>query len=45
MLVGTSYTADDSDILAAEADYKELEADLQDQIDNIEDDYPDYDRS
>ena len=43
MLVGTSYTADDSDILAAEADYKELEADLQDQIDNIEDDYPDYD--
>ncbi|MBQ6409288.1 MAG: C40 family peptidase [Butyrivibrio sp.] len=43
MLVGTSYTANDSDILAAEADYKELEADLQDQIDNIEDDYPDYD--
>lgn len=43
MLVGTSYTADDSDILAAEADYKELEADLQDQLDNIEDDYPDYD--
>ena len=43
MLVGTSYTSDDSDILAAEADYKELEADLQDQIDNIEDDYPDYD--
>ena len=43
MLVGTSYTADDSDILAAEADYKELETDLQDQIDNIEDDYPDYD--
>ena len=43
MLVGTSYTADDSDVLAAEADYKELEADLQDQIDNIEDDYPDYD--
>jgi len=43
MLVGTSYTADDSDILAAEADYKELEADLQEEIDNIEDDYPDYD--
>ena len=43
ILVGTSYTADDSDILAAEADYKELEADLQNQIDNIEDDYPDYD--
>jgi len=43
MLVGTSYTADDSDILAAEADYKEMEADLQEEIDNIEDDYPDYD--
>ena len=43
MLVGTSYTADDSDILAVEADYKELEADLQEQIDNIETDYPDYD--
>lgn len=43
MLVGTSFTADDSDILAAEADYKEMEADLQDEIDNIERDYPDYD--
>jgi len=43
MLVGTSYTADDSDILAAEADYKEMEADLQEEIDNIERDFPDYD--
>ena len=43
MVVGTSYTADDSDIVAVEADYKELESDLQDTIDNIEDDYPDYD--
>lgn len=42
-LVGTSYTADDSDILAAEADYKGLEADLQEEIDNIEGDFPDYD--
>jgi hypothetical protein len=43
LVVGTSYTADESDIVAAEADYQELEADLQDQIDNIETDYPDYD--
>ena len=42
-LVGTSYTADDSDILAAEADYKGLEADLQEELDNIEGDFPDYD--
>ena len=43
MVVGTSYTADDEDIVAVEADYQELESDLQDTIDNIEDDYPDYD--
>lgn len=43
LVVGTSYTADEPDIVAAEADYQELEADLQDQIDNIETDYPDYD--
>ncbi len=41
--VTTSYTAEDADILAAEADYRELEEELQDTIDNIEDDYPDYD--
>ena len=41
--VTTSYTADDSDILAVDADYREMEENLQDTIDNIEDDYPDYD--
>ena len=43
LVVGTSYTADEADIVAVEADYQELEADFQDQIDNIETDYPDYD--
>ncbi len=43
MVVGTSYTADEADIVAVEDDYQELEADLQEQIDNIETDYPDYD--
>jgi cell wall-associated NlpC family hydrolase len=43
LVVGTSYTADNADILAVEADYQDLEADLQEQIDNIETDYPDYD--
>ncbi|MBE5834415.1 MAG: CHAP domain-containing protein [Butyrivibrio sp.] len=43
LVVGTSYTADDPDIVAAEADYQEMEADLQEQIDNVETDYPDYD--
>ena len=41
--IATSYTAADEDILAVEQDYKDLESDLQDTIDNIESDYPDYD--
>jgi hypothetical protein len=41
--VASSFTADDEVILAVEQDYKNLEADLQDTIDNIETDYPDYD--
>ena len=41
--VVTSFTADDSEIIAVEADYVELEADLQDSIDSIESDYPGYD--
>lgn len=32
----SSYTADDEDILGAEDDYRELEADLQEQLDNLE---------
>lgn len=43
LVVGTSYTADDADIIGAEEDYKELEAELQAKIDNIEDEYDGYD--
>ena len=43
VFMGTSYTATDEDILGTEADYKDLEEGLQDEIDNIETDYPDYD--
>jgi len=43
LVVGTSYTADDADIIGAEEDYKELEAELQARIDNIEDEYDGYD--
>ena len=43
VLMGTSYTATDDDILGTEDDYKDLEEGLQDDIDNIESDYPDYD--
>jgi len=41
--IATSFTADDDVIRAVEADYVELEADLQDTIDNIERDHPGYD--
>ena len=41
--VATSFTADDDQILAVEADYVEKEENLQDRIDNIESDYPGYD--
>ena len=43
LVVGTSYTADDADIVGAEEDYKELEAELQERLDNIEDEYDGYD--
>ena len=43
LVVGTSYTADDADIVGAEEDYKGLEAELQARIDNIEDEYDGYD--
>ena len=43
VIMGTSYTATDEAILGTEDDYKDLEEGLQDDIDNIETDYPDYD--
>ena len=43
MVLATSFTAQDADIVAVENDYKNLEAELQRKIDNIETDYPGYD--
>lgn len=43
LVVGTSYTADDADIIGAEKDYKELEEELQHRLDHIEDEYDGYD--
>ena len=42
-ILGTSYTAEDETIREVEADYKELEIGLREQIADIETDYPDYD--
>jgi len=42
-VVGTSYTAEDEDILQVEADYTALETGLRNQINRIESDYPNYD--
>ena len=42
-IVGTSYTAEDEAIREVEADYKELESGLREEIADIETDYPDYD--
>lgn len=41
--VASSYTAEDSDIIAVNQNYKDLEAHLQRRIDNIESEYPGYD--
>lgn len=41
--VASSYTAEDSDIIAVNQNYKDLETDLQRRIDNIESEYPGYD--
>ncbi len=41
--VATSFTAQDHDIINVDADYTDLETDLQTQINNIETDYPGYD--
>lgn len=42
-IVGTSYTSEDSDLIAVENAYAAKESELQNQIDNIERDYPGYD--
>ena len=42
-ILGTSYTAEDEAIREVEADYKELERGLREEIADIETDYPDYD--
>jgi len=42
-VLGTSYTSEDSDLVATENNYAAMEVDLQRQIDNIESTYPGYD--
>ena len=42
-VLGTSYTSEDSDLVAVENAYTGLESELQSKIDNIERDYPGYD--
>ncbi len=42
-IVGTSYTSEDEDIVEVDNNYKDLEKDLQNRIDNIERNYPNYD--
>ena len=42
-VLGTSYTSEDSDLVAVENAYAGLEIGLQNRIDNIERDYPSYD--
>ena len=43
VVITTSYTAEDEDIRAVEGDYKSLEDSIQDEIDNMESNYPGYD--
>lgn len=43
MMVGTSFTAEDEDILGTEEDYTDMENDLREEIDNIESTHPGYD--
>ena len=43
VVIDTSYTAEDADILGVEEDYKEMEEELQTRLDNIEDEYDGYD--
>ena len=42
-VLGTSYTSEDSDLVAVENAYVSKENELQSRIDNIESDYPGYD--
>ncbi|HEK4595968.1 TPA: C40 family peptidase [Clostridioides difficile] len=42
-LIASSYLSEDADILSAEAAYSDMEAELQDMLDNIESEYPGYD--
>ena len=42
-ILGTSYTSEDSDLVATENNYAAKEAELQQQIDNIESTHPGYD--
>jgi len=42
-LIASSYLSEDADILGAEAAYSDMEAELQDMLDNIENEYPGYD--
>ena len=41
--IASSYTAEDEEILAVDADYSALEEGLQEELDSIETDYPGYD--
>ena len=43
VMVGTSFTAEDEDILGTEEDYTSMEDDLREEIDNIESTHPGYD--
>ncbi len=42
-ILGSSYTAEDADIINANNDYKAMEANLQGQIDSVKSAYPGYD--
>ncbi len=42
-LIASSYLSEDADITGAEAAYSDMEAELQDMLDNIENEYPGYD--
>ena len=42
-VLGTSYTSEDSDLVAVENNYAAMENELQQRIDNIERNYPSYD--
>lgn len=43
VMVGTSFTTEDEDILGSEEDYTGMENDLREEIDNIETTHPGYD--